>query len=123
MAPGAHRFRNARTFRASEGTITVQRPRDPRPPAAGDEPSAGPEPEISCRELVEFLDAYVDGEIAGTRRAVFERHLAGCADCRAYLEAYRATVRLSRKALRDEERLPTAAIPEDLVRAILASRD
>jgi len=76
--------------------------------------------EITCRELVEFLNEYVDGEMEEERRALFDRHLAICEDCRGYLDGYRRSMALSVEALRDEPVLP--APPDDLVRAILAAR-
>lgn len=54
-----------------------------------------PEP-LTCREFIEFLDAYCDDTLAAARRAEFEEHLGECRACRAYLEEYRATVRLAR---------------------------
>ena len=75
--------------------------------------------EISCRELVAFLDDYVDERLEPERRAVFERHLALCSDCRSYLESYRLTRDLGGFALREVRH---GEIPEELVRAILAAR-
>ena len=56
---------------------------------------------LSCRELVSFLDDYLAEELPPERRAVSERHLALCDDCRRYLQSYRATVELSRAAFAD----------------------
>jgi len=74
--------------------------------------------EISCREFVAFLNQYIEGELAPERRAVFERHLAICSDCTAYLDSYRKTMALSVQALQDEP----AALPPALLRAILDAR-
>jgi len=72
---------------------------DPQPESTQPPPRGpAPGPELTCRELVAFLDDYVAGELAPERRAVFERHLAGCLDCRRYLQSYRATVELGRAA-------------------------
>lgn len=54
---------------------------------------------LTCREVVEFLNDYLDGELSEDRRREFERHLADCPDCTAYLETYRLTVELSKGAL------------------------
>lgn len=77
--------------------------------------------EIACREVVEALDDYVDGELSPGRRATFESHLDLCTDCAAYLEAYRRTIALSGEALR-EASTPDAALSEALVRAVLDAR-
>ena len=45
--------------------------------------------ETGHREL-ELLSEYLDGELAGRRRTEVERHLAGCAACRAVLDELRA---------------------------------
>jgi anti-sigma factor RsiW len=81
-----------------------------------------PERELTCRELVEFLMAYDDGELAPAERAVFEAHLAECPDCVAYLEGYRRTVALGKRAFADEKASASAAVPEELVAAVLAAR-
>lgn len=45
---------------------------------------------MQCRDLKELLSAYADGELSRTQKEFVEEHLAGCADCRATLEGYRA---------------------------------
>jgi anti-sigma factor RsiW len=77
--------------------------------------------EISCKDFVAFLDRYLDGELEAERKAVFERHLAICPDCTAYLDSYRKTMSLSAQALRGSAAGPPA-MPDELVRAILAAR-
>jgi anti-sigma factor RsiW len=69
-----------------------------------------------CREVVEVLIDYVDGEMTIEHRAQFERHLCGCLQCFAYLETYRATIRLTR-ALPKNDPLP-AAFAERLQRML-----
>ena len=78
--------------------------------------------ELTCREFAEFLMAYEDGELSPAERARFDDHLGACPDCVAYLESYRDTVALGRKAFADEDADARAAVPEDLVRAVLAAR-
>jgi anti-sigma factor RsiW len=77
-------------------------------------------PYITCRELLEFLDAYLENELPGERRAEFERHLAVCAACRAYIRQYQAAVRLGKRAFDDPESAEDA--PEELIRAVLTAR-
>lgn len=79
-------------------------------------------PLMSCRELIEFLDAYVADEVEAPRRAEFERHLELCEACRAYLDSYRAAIRLGRAALEAHDGDVPEACPEELVRAVLAAR-
>jgi hypothetical protein len=80
--------------------------------------------ELSCREFVEFLDRYVADELPPERKAVFERHLRLCADCRRYLQSYLATVELGRAAFAESsaEWELAPAVPVELVEAILRAR-
>lgn len=50
---------------------------------------------IPCREAVELVTEYLEGTLAGERRAAFEAHLDCCGWCRAYLEQIRFTVRVA----------------------------
>jgi len=75
---------------------------------------------LTCREISDFLAEYLDGELAVPRRAVFEDHLGRCPVCVRYLEQYREVVRLGRACGEDHE--APGDVPEELIRAILASR-
>jgi anti-sigma factor (TIGR02949 family) len=77
--------------------------------------------EISCREALDFLAAYLDGELTTGVRETFERHLARCPACVEYLESYRETIRLGREA-RDLDDAAPEEVPEELIEAILASK-
>lgn len=76
---------------------------------------------LTCRELIEFLAAYVDGELAAEERARFDAHLALCPHCVDYLHGYRESIRLGKAALADPDAIAEEA-PEELIDAILASR-
>lgn len=75
--------------------------------------------DLSCRELIEFLIAYLDAELPADEHATFEAHLALCPDCVDYLASYRETIRLGRLAFETE---PPAEVPDELIDAILATR-
>lgn len=77
--------------------------------------------ELSCRDFVRFLDAYLDDELPAARRAVFERHLALCDDCVRYLASYRTTIALSRAAWADPDRELAPRVPPELLDAIRRS--
>ena len=77
--------------------------------------------DISCREVLSFLAAYLDGELPKGVRSDFERHLTLCPECAHYLESYRETVRLGRQAYDLDGPVPEE-VPEELVEAILASK-
>ena len=77
---------------------------------------------MTCRELVEFLMDYLDGQLSGPERMCFEEHLEECPDCVAYLATYRKAIRLGKEACTaGNDSIPTD-VPEELVRAILAAR-
>lgn len=77
---------------------------------------------ISCRELIDFIGEYLDGMLAAPQRFEFERHLAVCPSCVAYLDGYRKVVALGQAASAGCDDPATAAFPEGLVRAVLAAR-
>jgi anti-sigma factor RsiW len=77
---------------------------------------------MTCREVSEFLMAYLDDELPVRKRRVFEEHLHECEDCVAYLESYKATIELGKAAFDcDDDGVP-ASVPDELVQAILRSR-
>jgi anti-sigma factor RsiW len=73
---------------------------------------------VTCREVIEFLMEYLDGELPPWPRRHFQRHLAVCPACRAYLATYQATVCLQKEAF-DHEGSEIGEPPEELIRAIL----
>lgn len=77
---------------------------------------------MTCRELVDFLGAYLESELPDEVRRRFDAHLAACLECAAYLETYRETVKLAKDAFRDTDDPVPADLPEGLVKAILSAR-
>ena len=71
----------------------------------------------TCQQLIEFLDDYIAGDLAPDRAEGFERHLARCPSCTAYLASYRETIRLTQHTTA----LDIEDIPADLLTAILAT--
>jgi anti-sigma factor RsiW len=78
--------------------------------------------ELTCREICDFVMAWLDGELPEREQAIFAAHLSLCRQCVSYLEGYKATIKLARQS---HETNPCAAlppVPDDLVKAILAAR-
>jgi len=75
-----------------------------------------PRPYITCRQLIEFIEDYMSGDLEDPSREDFERHLRVCPSCRAYLASYRETIEMARGAFTD----PTT-LPPELMTAILAT--
>ncbi|HKJ23204.1 MAG TPA: zf-HC2 domain-containing protein [Myxococcota bacterium] len=76
---------------------------------------------LTCKQFVDFLMRYLDGELPQGERTTFETHLDDCPPCKVYLDTYRETVELGRGCGRDDDPVP-ADVPDALVRAILAAR-
>jgi anti-sigma factor RsiW len=78
---------------------------------------------MNCREFTEFLHDYLFGNLPAEERAEFDRHLAECPWCVAYLDSYRQTMQLAQAAFADSEDAPPPAdAPEELIQAILHAR-
>lgn len=78
---------------------------------------------ITCRELIGFLDEYVDGSMPSAQRAEVDRHLAVCPPCVAYLETYRQTIALGKAALRSTDEPAPDRVPQGLLDAVRAARN
>ena len=57
---------------------------------------------ITCRELIDVIDDYLDGLLSAADVEALEQHLADCGPCRAYLATYRCTRALGAAAGRVE---------------------
>ena len=79
---------------------------------------------LTCTEFESFILAYLEDELPGRQRRVFEFHLKICRECRDYLAAYRCTVALGKAAMREDPSAPVPdAVPEDLIKAVLDARN
>ena len=57
-------------------------------------------PKLTCRGASDLLLRRFDHGLRLLERAAFDRHLALCASCRAYVDSYRTTIELGRAAFR-----------------------
>ncbi len=71
---------------------------------------------LTCEEVNRFLVAYLDGALDTRTRAAFGAHLQACSDCQAYLDQYRTTIELARRAAE----VPDS--PQELIKHTLAFR-
>ena len=78
---------------------------------------------ITCREFEEFVLAYLDGELPVRQVKRFDWHLRICRECREYLAAYKRTIEITGAALGPADDPVPDEVPEDLVKAVLDSRD
>lgn len=77
---------------------------------------------ITCAEFEDFIAEYFEGDLPADQRKIFDLHLKVCADCRAYLKAYRNTIAVGRAAFDNPKSDVPNDMPDDLVAAILAAR-
>jgi anti-sigma factor RsiW len=77
-----------------------------------------PHPLLTCKELFDFLDDYVDGSLPAPQRDEFERHLRLCPACVNYLDGYRKTIALEKASCADGE---PARAPQALLDAVRAA--
>jgi len=78
---------------------------------------------MNCREFTEFLHDYLLGGLLAEVRAEFDRHLAECPWCVAYLDSYKKTMQLARAAFAaGEDHPPPSDAPDELIQAILCAR-
>ena len=50
--------------------------------------------ELTCKELVELVTDYLEGSLPRSERRRFERHIAKCDGCTAYLDQMRQVIRV-----------------------------
>jgi len=63
--------------------------------------------EMSCRELVQVVNDYIEGVLSPADRKRFEEHLAICPGCQTYLDQMRQTIRVVGRL--SEESIPVEA--------------
>ena len=77
---------------------------------------------MTCRELTDFLDAWVHDELPAAQKKELDAHMGECPECVHYAKSYKRTVEMGCRAFE----CPTDAIPEQvpeaLVKAVLAAR-
>lgn len=69
---------------------------------------------FTCREVVEILFEYVEGELPEERRRAVQGHLDACPPCVAYVQSYHVTVTLSRKLV---QKAPPESLRERFIHA------
>lgn len=76
---------------------------------------------LTCQEVDNFLYDFYEGNLSYGEWLKFKFHLSMCSDCRTYVRQYKNTIRLSQSGF--VKATPIEKVPEDLVQAILKSRD
>jgi predicted anti-sigma-YlaC factor YlaD len=69
---------------------------------------------VTCREMVDRLSDYIDGDLEAGLRRLIDDHKGECPPCRAFVRSLALTVRAVRA-------LPGKPIPEALRRSLRAA--
>ena len=77
---------------------------------------------MTCQEIANYLDDYLNGDLTESERLVLEEHLGECPNCVAYLQSYEMTIKLSKTAWDERTAHDCEDVPEDLIHAILDAR-
>lgn len=64
--------------------------------------------ELTCRELVELVTAYLAHALPPPDHARFERHIRGCRNCLAYRDQMRLTIQAVGRL--SEDQMPAPAL-------------
>lgn len=78
--------------------------------------------ELTCREFVDFIGAYIAEELPSGQLTEFSGHMELCPSCEVYVNTYRETMSLGKAACATDDAPVPDDVPEGLVRAILAAR-
>jgi predicted anti-sigma-YlaC factor YlaD len=70
--------------------------------------------DLTCREVVELVTAFLEGTLPPADHARFEEHVAGCEGCSIYLDQMKTTIRVTGSL--DEDSIPAEQL-ERLTRA------
>lgn len=78
---------------------------------------------ITCRQFEDFIIDYLEGTLPERQRKRFEFHMKICRECKEYLAAYKASMEAARQGMTDSELADLGDVPEDLISAVIASRN
>ena len=74
---------------------------------------------MSCREFTDLILEYLFGTGLAAERVEFDRHLAECSDCVAYLDSYQKTIQIEQAVFSNRDDAGSFDVPDELVQAIL----
>jgi anti-sigma factor RsiW len=64
------------------------------------------QPSLTCREVVELVTDYLEGQIADTERRAVDAHAGECPGCGEYIRQMRLTIAALRGLASDEVMFP-----------------
>lgn len=76
---------------------------------------------MNCREVLELMGEYADGDLGVWSRCRLRLHLWICRNCRRYLSSYRAVIRIAKSVRGGTVHAVDEPIPKTLAESILHS--
>ncbi len=76
---------------------------------------------LTCEELDGFLYDFHEGNLSPIEKLKFKLHLSICSECRKYVNGYKNTISTYQAGFSKADQIDK--IPEDLMQAILKSRE
>lgn len=73
----------------------------------------------TCKEIIDLLNLYVDGELEERARAAFDKHFALCPPCVDFLANYTKAIELGAAAARKESASELPCSVQEHLRAFL----
>lgn len=64
------------------------------------------QPNLTCRDVVELVTDYLEGQIADVERRAMDEHLGECPGCAEYIRQMRLTIAALRGLASDEVMFP-----------------
>lgn len=95
--------------------MSTTNPSDPSDRSEADNIPDLPQPlsdEVTCRQLIDSLMAYLDGELDEQQSAALRQHLDICPSCVNYTKSYRSVVDAAITAIRQRPDAPDRITPE-----------
>lgn len=77
---------------------------------------------MNCREMIDFLSDYLEGELPEHVKMCFDMHLEMCPPCVEYLRTYEQTILIAKKCCCEDPACQCDEMPEPLIKAILLAR-
>lgn len=77
---------------------------------------------MTCKDLIESLADYLEGDLATADRERVGGHLEACPRCAEYLDSYRKVIAASRLAAETTEEASPPDLPSRLIDALARSR-
>jgi len=75
---------------------------------------------LTCEEVDNFLYDFHEGQLSYAEKIKFKLHLSMCSKCKAYVQGYKNTIRISKDGVTKSNLVEH--VPEELIDVILKSR-